>query len=131
MEVDVSLADYAADLRAATPTDAARLVVPDRAEVLAHIEHLTSLQGTALGARASEYRLRTDRALSRLESALRYPRERVAAYEAKLERGLDRLLATARSHAQATATLQRRLTDEELSTLSNVLQKVVIDCDFG
>ena len=24
-----------------------------------------------------------------------------------------------------------RLTDEELSTLSNVLQKVVIDCDFG
>ncbi len=123
-EVDVSLADYAADLRAATPTDAARLVVPDRAEVLAHIEHLTSLQGTALGARASEYRLRTDRALSRLESALRYPRERVAAYEAKLERGLDRLLATARSHAQATATLQRRLTDRTAVTLAERHQRI-------
>jgi exodeoxyribonuclease VII large subunit len=39
-EVDFSLADYAADLRAATPTDAARLVVPDRHETEATIEHL-------------------------------------------------------------------------------------------
>lgn len=32
-EVDTSLADLAADLRAATPSDAARLVVPDRREL--------------------------------------------------------------------------------------------------
>ena len=37
-EIDVSLADYAADVRAATPTDAARLVVPDRIEELRRIE---------------------------------------------------------------------------------------------
>ena len=39
-EVDTSLADFAADLRAATPTDAARLVVPDRREIAARVEHL-------------------------------------------------------------------------------------------
>jgi exodeoxyribonuclease VII large subunit len=32
-EVDISLADLVADRRAATPTDAARIVVPDRSEV--------------------------------------------------------------------------------------------------
>lgn len=32
-EVDLTLADFAADVRAATPTDAARLVVPDRFQV--------------------------------------------------------------------------------------------------
>jgi exodeoxyribonuclease VII large subunit len=124
-EVDVSLADYAADLRAATPTDAARLVVPDRTEVLAHIGHLCSRQNTSLAARTAQYRLRTDRALGRLESALRYPRERVAANEAKLERGLDRLLATARSNAQATATLQRRLADRTNTILAERHQRII------
>ncbi len=38
-EVDISLADFAADVRAATPTDAARLVVPDREEILQTLGH--------------------------------------------------------------------------------------------
>jgi len=123
-EVDVSLADYAADLRAATPTDAARLVVPDRAEVLAHLEHLGSRQSTALTARAADSHLRIDRALSRLESALRYPRERVAAHESKLERGLDRLLAATRSNTQITASLERRLVDRTSVILTERRQRI-------
>lgn len=39
-EVDISLADLAADVRAATPTDAARLVVPDRRQIAAQVAHL-------------------------------------------------------------------------------------------
>lgn len=39
-EVDTSLADLAADLRAATPTDAARLVVPDKDQINQLIGHL-------------------------------------------------------------------------------------------
>ncbi len=124
-EVDVSLADYAADLRAATPTDAARLVVPDRVEVLAHLEHLYSRQSTALTARAADYHLRIDRALSRLESALRYPRERVAAHESKLERGLDRLLAATRSSTQTTASLERRLVDRTSVILTERRQRIL------
>lgn len=38
-EVDISLADFAADRRASTPTDAARIVVPDRTEMLSDINH--------------------------------------------------------------------------------------------
>ncbi len=38
-EVDVTLADLAADVRAATPSNAAQLLVPDRREVLAALRH--------------------------------------------------------------------------------------------
>ncbi|MEK7122370.1 MAG: exodeoxyribonuclease VII large subunit [Patescibacteria group bacterium] len=41
-EPDESLADYAADMRAATPTHAAGLIVPDREEIRAHVESFTS-----------------------------------------------------------------------------------------
>jgi len=107
-EIDTSLADYAADLRAATPTDAARLIVPDRTEILAHISHLSARTDAAITGVTAGYHRRTDRALDRLEAALRYPRERVAALAAKLERSLDRIAAAARnrtSHVSAQATL--------------------------
>ncbi len=110
-EVDTSLADYAADLRAATPTDAARLAVPDRTEVAARISHLSARQRAALAGLASRYHRRTDQALNRLESALRGPQERVSAAVARLERGLDRLLATGRAQAQLAAALEHRLGD--------------------
>ncbi len=46
-EVDVSLAELAADMRASTPTNAAQLVVPDAAQVIAQLNQLqTNLQKT-------------------------------------------------------------------------------------
>ena len=41
-EVDTSLADLAADVRAATPTNAATIIVPDRREIIALVEHRLS-----------------------------------------------------------------------------------------
>ncbi|MEO7904209.1 MAG: exodeoxyribonuclease VII large subunit [Candidatus Saccharimonadales bacterium] len=38
-EVDVTLADMVADVRAATPSNAAQLLVPDRAEVVRRVRH--------------------------------------------------------------------------------------------
>ncbi len=67
-EVDVTLADLAADVRAATPTHAAEQVVPDRDEVFAALEKLTKHASERLraGLRESAMRLqgiRTHRAL--------------------------------------------------------------------
>ncbi|GAC1369775.1 MAG: exodeoxyribonuclease VII large subunit [Candidatus Saccharimonadales bacterium] len=124
-EVDVSLADYAADLRAATPTDAARLVVPDRQEILSLIAHHTSRQEGGLTAAAAEFRRRTDQALSRLETSLRHPRERVTALQARLERGLDRILAQSRAHAQYAQSLEHRLSDRTANLLIERRSRVI------
>ena len=47
-EVDVTLSDLAADLRAATPSAAAELVVPDRVVLTARLQELKSRLNTAL-----------------------------------------------------------------------------------
>ena len=114
-EVDNSLADFAADVRAATPTDAARLVVPDRREVLMRINHMSARQHDAITGAIAASRREVERSLGQLEAALRYPRERVAAYQAKLERGLDQLIATIRANRHQTDTLQTRLGDRVTS----------------
>jgi exodeoxyribonuclease VII large subunit len=108
-EQDVSLADFAADLRAATPTDAARLVVPNRVEVLARITHQLARQEAVITQTTASYQRRADHALNRLETALRHPRERVTVAESKLERGLDRIVATTRSNLQHVQDLERLL----------------------
>jgi exodeoxyribonuclease VII large subunit len=106
-EIDVSLADFAADLRAATPTDAARLVVPDRTEVAARITHLVSRQHSALANVTGEYRRRTDQALSRLERTLRYPRERLADLEHRLLDRTANLLIERRARVTGLTRLLR------------------------
>ncbi|MFA4825302.1 MAG: exodeoxyribonuclease VII large subunit [Methanoregula sp.] len=75
-EVDVTLADLAADLRAPTPSAAAELVVPDRAVLLLQLHELKSLmiatvQGRIAWAREEligmRDRLRPQRFLHRIE----------------------------------------------------------------
>jgi exodeoxyribonuclease VII large subunit len=85
-EVDVTLADFASDLRAATPTDAARLVVPDRIHVGAQVEHLQSMLSGSLERRLSQYDERLARAMATMERALQRPLERL--------QQLERLLAS-------------------------------------
>lgn len=41
-EVDVTLADLVADVRAATPSNAAQLLLPDKQEVLARVKYMTA-----------------------------------------------------------------------------------------
>lgn len=90
-EVDVSICDLVADLRAATPSHAAELVVPDRGAVLERLDAL----GRRL-ARALERSTLDERA--RLEAA----RARLVGYGHRLPRvlreRLDRLDARLRAH---------------------------------
>ncbi len=53
-EVDVSLAELAADQRASTPSNAAELLVPDRKEVIARINSDAKQQARILDAKFSE-----------------------------------------------------------------------------
>lgn len=55
-EPDVTIADYVADLRAATPSNAAELVVPDQQEVYAHLSQLASRLGQAVQHRVGNAR---------------------------------------------------------------------------
>lgn len=88
-EVDVTIADLVADVRAATPTAAAELVAPDRAEMLAGVDAI----GQRLG-RNVEHRLRL--ASSRLDGvcqrrSLREPLSMVLSREQVIDEWSSRL----------------------------------------
>ncbi len=109
-EVDVTLADFAADVRAATPSAAAELVVPDRADWLAAFR------------RAGE---RTAAAVGRMLEATR--RELVAE-----RRALDRLdpraqLAADRERAGLLLDRAFRVVDAALERRRSALRSVAAD----
>jgi len=113
-EIDFTIADFAADLRAPTPSAAAELLVPDAAEFLRRIERdrtqLTSCMRRALRSLSQ----RTDHAQARLRSLhprvrLRVGRERLGGLRTRL-----RML-----HPRA----QLRLKAERLRALSDRMRR--------
>lgn len=70
-ERDTSLADYVADLRAATPTHAAELLVPDKEEVSAEIRGLISSQSHRLEQQVSILTQAVDRQMFELGHIMR------------------------------------------------------------
>jgi exodeoxyribonuclease VII large subunit len=124
-EIDFSLADYAADVRAATPTDAARLVVPDRREIAARVEHLRGRTDAALHRLTEARRAYIDRSIGQLEAYLRHPREQVQAGEARLWRGLDRLAHQLRTAGERTTVYEQRLASFERLVLAERRSRLI------
>jgi len=60
-EVDITIADLVADVRASTPSNAAEIVVPDRVTLAHQIDALERRLARALDGRVSGYRLRIER----------------------------------------------------------------------
>lgn len=118
-EIDFSLADYAADIRAATPTDAARLIVPDRTEITARVNHLEHRAETALARALTTRRTAVDQQMARLERHLRLPQERAGELTNRLWRGFDRLATAQRATSDRVTTLEHRLSLAQRTALES------------
>lgn len=110
-EVDASIADLVADVRAATPSNAAELVVPEREVLVEAIASAERRLCRALQIRVGEERL----ALERLDRRLRDPRHaasgvrrRFDATRVRLERAFERAMLALRDRLRGpTARLER------------------------
>lgn len=92
-EVDVTLVDLAADVRAATPSNAAELVVPDRETLRSELALALRRLQARFDARVQSARLSLERASARLagrRGSLRARREQLRATERVLERSMRR-----------------------------------------
>jgi len=69
-ERDESLADYVADVRASTPSNAAEIVVPDRSEFAVELESRSSRLLGCMDSELAARRSRVDRALHLLERSI-------------------------------------------------------------
>lgn len=74
-EPDVTIADYAADVRAATPSNGAELAVPDQSEERARLSQLNrrlarALQGQLAAERRELQRLKSSRALQNIKAPI-------------------------------------------------------------
>ncbi|MDQ3037252.1 MAG: exodeoxyribonuclease VII large subunit, partial [Myxococcota bacterium] len=65
-EVDVTIVDLVADVRAATPSNAAEIVVPDAAQVRAELQGIERALARALDQRVQGERLRIERLMRRI-----------------------------------------------------------------
>ena len=109
-EIDFTIADFVADVRAATPTAAAALVVPDGRETASHLNHCSRRLGAGLVRRLHVAQAR----LEGLSRRLGDPRRRVV----DLTLRVDDLVTRARQ-----ALVRRVLWDRrELVRLTTVLQ---------
>jgi len=90
-ETDWTLVDLAADIRAPTPTAAAEMVVPVRAELEANLASLKARLGAAISRLRDDHRQRLDslsRALPTLDHLLALPRRRYDELERRITRAL-------------------------------------------
>jgi exodeoxyribonuclease VII large subunit len=97
-EVDVTLVDLVADVRAATPSNAAEIAVPDGEAVRGELEALERALARALDQRIQRHRLVLERVMRRMPDPRRgvaAPRQELASLHAALERSTSRRLGEA------------------------------------
>lgn len=104
-EANTSLADLAADARAATPTAAAILAVPDRLEVGAGLEQMEGMWVRSLRHLAHRIDSDLDRHLHILSRAMESPKQRLERAESVLDAALSNLAQGWRTRVEALERL--------------------------
>ncbi len=109
-EPDTPILDLVADLRASTPTDAAKRIVPDVAEELREVRQLLARARTAIVTRVSSTQSELDRLTSRPvlanpAAALSGHTEQLGMLRFRLDTAVDRILE--REHSELSHTLSR------------------------
>ncbi len=130
-EVDVTLSDLAADVRALTPSVAAELAVPNRADLLERVTTLKERMQRAVNKSFHEAsqqveRLQARRVMKDMAMVLATPQRRVDELEFRLRNSAVRLLE--RSEGQLTEVEQRltNAADRWLVDLQNRLNELEI-----
>lgn len=108
-EVDVSLADMAADVRAATPTDAARIVVPDRVAMAGELDSRTARMEQHILQNVLRREQLLLASITRMERFVRQPIERLARAAINLRRDLGTIERTLQLREQKLEGLVRNL----------------------
>ena len=127
-ETDTTLCDYAADRRAPTPTAAAEMAVPVRAELLAGLTDMGLRAGRAVRRGAVQARERLDmqaRLMPTPDTLLSPQRQRLDQLSDALAGGLRHRLADARAHlGQASGALRPALLRQQLTRAGERLDRL-------
>ncbi|EIL95258.1 exodeoxyribonuclease VII large subunit [Rhodanobacter spathiphylli] len=106
-EIDFSIADFVADLRAPTPSAAAELLVPDAVAVGRHLRQLRQRVATLQQRRLQALSQRVDHLFARLQA--QRPQARLARDRERLHHLRHRLLVALREQGQQRGTRLERL----------------------
>ncbi|PCF95404.1 exodeoxyribonuclease VII large subunit [Vreelandella nigrificans] len=124
-EVDVTLADFAADVRAPTPSAAAEHLVPDQHTLTRQLEQLENRLHRAMQARLERDSQRLDTLRARLRhpgEQLEHQRQHLTTLTQRLQRAMQQTLT--RQKAQVVQ-LERRLSSQDMARLHRAEQEYV------
>jgi exodeoxyribonuclease VII large subunit len=121
-EVDFTIADFVADARAATPSNAAEIVVPDRGELARAIRSLEGRIVAAVGSIVKEFSGRVER--YRSAYAFRLPRTLVEGLAERVDELARRVTLTASGRiASARQGLERAAAELRLADPAHILAR--------